>query len=93
METASLSRNERRLKLLHWGFSCACHICSLGDSELKKNENMLKEFREAKISLQRCPTDPFNVHSLKDQMKIERQTRRESMVSSESSLDLTFELT
>ena len=73
IETASLSRNERRLKLLHWGFSCSCNICSLEESEREKNDNTLQEFREAKTRLQRCLTDPFNLDSLKVQMKIERQ--------------------
>ena len=60
------------MKLLNWGFNCVCDICNLKDKALEENENLRTKLQSAKIALQKCPTDPFNVTSLKKQMVIEK---------------------
>ena len=72
METASLQRMARKMKLLNWGFNCICDICNLKDKALEENENLRTKLQSAKIALQKCPTDPFNITSLKKQMVIEK---------------------
>ena len=72
MESASLQRRARKMKLLNWGFNCVCDICNLKDKALEENENLRTKLQSAKIALQKCPTDPFNVTSLKKQMVIEK---------------------
>ena len=72
METASSQRMARKMKLLNWGFNCICDICNLKDKALEENENLRTKLQSAKIALQKCPTDPFNITSLKKQMVIEK---------------------
>merc|ERR1711894_327762 len=72
METASLQRMARKMKLLNWGFNCICDICNLKDKALEENENLRTKLQSAKIALQKCPTDPYNITSLKKQMVIEK---------------------
>ena len=60
------------MKLLTWGFNCGCDICNLQEQTLDENENLREKLQSAKIALQKCPTDPFNIKSLKQQMIIEK---------------------
>ena len=72
MESASLLRDSRRLKLVNWGFSCCCEICNLQGEDLEINEDFRKKLLVAKAALQKCPNDPFDIKSLKEQMTIEK---------------------
>lgn len=72
MESASLLRDSRRLKLLNWGFSCCCDVCNLQGEDLEINEDFRKKLQVAKAALQKCPNDPFDTKSLKEQMTIEK---------------------
>ena len=72
LEAASLLRDLRRLKLLNWGFNCNCDICDLPEDDLQRNENLRKQLSVSKEALKKCPTDPFDLQSLRKQLTIEK---------------------
>jgi len=74
LEAASLMRDQRRLKLLNWGFKCNCDICDLPEADLQKNESLRKQLKVTKDALKKCPTDPFDLQSLRKQLTIEKIT-------------------
>jgi len=70
-EIAALKREKRLEKLVNWGFTCNCEICSLEGEELEHNEKTREALETAKTELRLCPTDPTNVKSLQNQRKLE----------------------
>ena len=67
-------RDQRRLKLLNWGFKCNCDICDLPEADLQKNESLRKQLKVTKDALKKCSTDPFDLQSLRKQLTIEKIT-------------------
>jgi len=72
LETASLLKSSRKMKLLNWGFDCHCDICDLKEDALEENEKLRKQLQSAKTALKKCPTDLLDTKSLKQQMTIEK---------------------
>ena len=72
LETASLLKSSRKMKLLNWGFDCHCDICDLKEEALEENEKLRKQLQSAKMALKKCPTDPMDTKSLKQQVTIEK---------------------
>jgi len=70
-EFASLNRENRRKKLLNWGFQCCCDICTLDEDALKRNEEARETLESIKAELKKCPTDANDIRSLKRQRKLE----------------------
>ena len=65
-------KSSRKMKLLNWGFDCHCDICDLKEEALEENEKLRKQLQSAKTALKKCPTDPQNTKSLKQQVTIEK---------------------
>ena len=73
LETAGLKREERRQRLVGWGFTCCCEVCSLTEGQLETNEQLRENLSRLKGRLGQCERDVRNVGSLVEQEGLERE--------------------